>query len=386
MNAHPGKILVAQTIYLGDLVLTLPLLSALRRALPDARIDVLVQAGLEDVVMAHPVVSRVHSFEKQGRHRGLRGIHRLAATLRAERYDLALVLPGSLRTTLAVWLARIPVRIGGNIGSGLLLFEDMLKFPGELKYSPGAVPVIYIEKWIRRLFPGKSIAGALCTRCVAIDRARSAPHRHLQLLEPLGIAPGPHDPLDFGLVPNGAAITEVDAVMRNHTGASFVAIASGSAWPTKRWPTEFFAAVACGLTEKGRTVVLVGGAEDRTVADAIVAAVHPDGVINTCGSLAPTSVVELLHRCELLVTNDSAPAHLAQAAGTPCITILGPTIRAFGFAHDAGRNVIVENASLTCRPCTPHGGNRCPLGTHVCMTSIEPRTVLGYALSIRRPS
>ena len=81
----------------------------------------------------------------------MKGIIRLARELRHYSYDVAIVLPGSLRTALIPFLAGIPVRIGGDSGTGILMFEDMLTFPEEIRRSPGAFPILQIERLARSL-------------------------------------------------------------------------------------------------------------------------------------------------------------------------------------------------------------------------------------------
>jgi heptosyltransferase II len=380
MNA-PQSVLVAQTIYLGDLVLTLPLLSALHRAYPGARIDALVHKGLAGVVEGHPAVTCVHSFDKEGIHRGMSGVVRLSRELRRYAYDVAIVLPGSLRTALVPFLAGIPVRIGGDSGTGLLMFEDMLTFPEEIRKSPGAFPILHIERLARALGRRRSVITSLFTDVVSLDRALPVAWRHLQLLAPLGIRADVRSPLEFSLA---ASQEDSDAVARlvgSHEGGSIIGLAPGSAWPTKRWPSANFVALAHGLVAAGKTVAIVGGDGDAVLASEIEAAVGKDAVINGCGTLSVRKTAELLRLCTVLVTNDSAPAHICRAVGTPCITLLGPTVREFGFAHDAFPNVTVETPGLECRPCTSHGGGQCPLGTHVCMTAISPERVLQTVLS-----
>jgi heptosyltransferase-2 len=94
-------------------------------------------------------------------------------------------------------------------------------------------------------------------------------------------------------------------------------------------------------------------------------------VIDTTGKLSLLASAELLSRCAGLVTNDSAPQHLASAADTPTLTIFGPTVPAFGFGPLAARRATIGNESLTCRPCDAHGPQVCPLGHWKCMRELE---------------
>ena len=94
------------------------------------------------------------------------------------------------------------------------------------------------------------------------------------------------------------------------------------------------------------------------------------------GRTSPPELTALLARSRVLVTNDSGPAHVASAVGTPVVAVFGPTVPAFGYTPFGERNRIVERAGLACRPCSSHGPQVCPLGHHRCMKEIGPEAVL----------
>jgi len=367
------RILLAQTGYLGDLTLTLPVVQHLRNSFPDATIDCLVKKGHEDLITTHPAISNVLIFDKEGKDSGFSGILKASKRLTAKRYSIALVPPGSIRTAFVVYLARIPRRIGTNYGSGLLLFEDVLKFPKELESSPPGKSVLLIERLWRALGGKRSLVSTMFTDTVTLDRRRPAIQRHLQLLEPLGISTQ-EGLLVPELHPSAQDIKSVNTILHGFGTDRLMAVAPGSVWHTKQWPLEYYVRLVQSLVRRGIGVALVGGGEDIPLARGIISAVN-DRVIDTCGKLTPIQSAELLKRCRVLVTNDSAPMHLASAVGTRCVVILGPTVREFGFTPVGNEHVIMERQSLWCRPCTPHGGERCPIGTHECMTGISVEQV-----------
>ncbi len=99
--------------------------------------------------------------------------------------------------------------------------------------------------------------------------------------------------------------------------------------------------------------------------------------------MAKTSLQELvsiISFSDLLISNDSAPIHIATATRTPSITIYGPTVPELGFAPPPGLGRIIQVQGLWCRPCTSHGSNDCPIHTHQCMTNIDPETVFQAAI------
>ncbi len=367
------RILITQTLYLGDLVLTIPLLERVREIYPASSLHLLVRKGLEGIFRADPAVSSVITFDRDGEDKGWRGVVSLTRRVRAGRYDMALVLPGSLRTALAVYLAGIPRRIGSNQSSGLLLFEGLVQFPAELRQSPHARPVLFMEKVWRAFSPGGSVASPMFTDVVPLNVSYTAPRRYLQLLEPLGV--GIQEELRVPrLHPTEQDRRMVDGLLHGRVG-SLIAIAPGSLWNTKRWPTDYFRALALSFLEEEHTVILVGGETDADICHQIVGDMPQPGILNLCGRLTPLQSAEVIRRCRILISNDSAPMHLALAVSTPCVAIFGPTVPSFGFVPFPDRTIVVQVDSLPCRPCTPHGGARCPIGTHECMTVVSVDSV-----------
>jgi heptosyltransferase-2 len=154
-----------------------------------------------------------------------------------------------------------------------------------------------------------------------------------------------------------------------------VVLAPGSIWGTKRWP--YFAELAAAL---GTAVVAIGGPEDAALGVAIARAA-PQCAWSAAGQLSLRESAALVERAAALVTNDSAPLHLASAVGTPIVAIFGPTIPAFGFGPLGADDVVVEHREMPCRPCSSHGPRVCPLGHHHCMTELRPELV---AREVRR--
>jgi heptosyltransferase-2 len=161
-------------------------------------------------------------------------------------------------------------------------------------------------------------------------------------------------------------------------GPPLVALAPASVWATKRWP--YYAELAKLLGDRSRVVVL-GSADDRSLAEDVRSA-GGDGAFSAAGALTLLGSAELIRRCSLVVTNDSAPQHLASAVGTPTITIFGPTVPQFGFGPLADGSTTMGLDSLPCRPCDRHGPRRCPLRHWRCMREIGPGDVAARVFDI----
>ncbi|MDW7996408.1 MAG: glycosyltransferase family 9 protein, partial [Bacteroidota bacterium] len=105
------------------------------------------------------------------------------------------------------------------------------------------------------------------------------------------------------------------------------------------------------------------------------------GALSLCGELSIAELLLLFRRARCVVGNDSAPIHLAELVGTPVVAIFGPTVPEFGFAPRLPRSRLIAR-QLPCRPCSVHGGRRCPIGTHECMESISPLEVMQQVLEL----
>jgi heptosyltransferase-2 len=137
-------------------------------------------------------------------------------------------------------------------------------------------------------------------------------------------------------------------------------------WATKRWP--YYAELATQLVP-AIGVVVVGSAADTPLAQEIIAAAG-DRVLDATGRLTLLGSAELIGRAAAIVTNDSAPQHLASAMGTPTIAVFGPTVPEFGFGPLAPKATVAGLRDLPCRPCDRHGPQRCPLRHWRCMREI----------------
>ena len=325
---RPPRALVVQTAFLGDVVLTTPLLVVL--ADRHGPVDVVTTPAAAPLLETHPAVRRVLAYDKRQADRGLSGLRRLARRLRAERYAVAYLPHRSLRSAALARLARIPRRVG------------------------------YTDGW-RSLY----------------TEARPRPRSGHEIDRLLALAGGPpHGEvrptlhLADGDVARAAAELEAAGIT-----PPFAAVAPGSIWGTKRWP--HYAELARRLTQR-LDVVLVGGPEDSALADRIVAAAGGGAArraVNLCGRLPVRESVAVIRAAAVLVTNDSAPLHFAQAVETPTVAIFGPTVPAFGFGPRGARDVVVQFEGLACRPCSPHGPATCPLGHHRCLQALSVEDV-----------
>jgi heptosyltransferase-2 len=325
--APAGRALVIQTAFLGDVVLTTPLLEALAKR--HGPVDIVTTPAAAGLVETHTAVRRVMPYDKHGEDRGLAKLWALAKRLRAEGYEAAYLPHRSLRSAALAWLARIPRRVGFHDGYRWLYTDVRWRLPG-----------------------GHQIDRLLAL--ANVESRREAPSLTITIAD--------------------RAATE--GFLREHDiREPFVALAPGSIWGSKRWP--YYRELAERLAAQA-AVVVVGGPGDADLASEITAAVAGAGrrAVSGCGRLTLRQSAEVIRRAAVLVTNDSAPLHFAQAVGTPTVAIFGPTVPAFGFGPRGPRDEVAEVTGLPCRPCSAHGPPSCPLGHHLCMNSLKVEDVV----------
>jgi heptosyltransferase-2 len=315
--------LVIQTAFLGDVILTTPLLTALARK--HGPVDVVVTPGAAVLIEGHPAVRDAIRYDKQGEDAGVTALWRLGARLRDRGYAMAYLPHRSWRSALLALLARVPDRTG---------FAD----------SPAAI-----------------------TYTTRVTRAPTG-HEVERLLALAGPGNGSAPPVSLGLTPQDHAAADRWLAERA-IPPGFSAIAPGSIWGTKRWP--FYPALAAMLDGP---LVVVGGKDDAAVAGEIVAAA-PGRAWSAAGHLTVRASAALIERARVLVANDSAPLHLATAVGTPVVAVFGPTVPEQGFGPRGSRSLALGHAGLACRPCSAHGPRVCPLGHHRCMRELPAKTV-----------
>lgn len=331
----PQKILVVQTAFLGDVILTLPMIQVLKRAYPQAEIDVITTPAAAPL-LRHPDISAVIPYDKRNTQRGIGGILSLARMIRSRRYDIAVVPHRSFRSAVVTALGGIPMRIGLSAAAGKFLY----------------------------------------THIVPYEKSRHEIERNLNLLSALSI-PLPAKELP-SLYPDEPAMQSVNKFLFEReilNEQAMVAIAPGSVWNTKRWLAERYAELSLQLAERGCEVVIIGGREDSELGRAIAESAKHKKIHDATGSLTLLESAALIGRCSVLVTNDSAPLHLGVAMRTPVVAVFGATIPEFGFAPYGERDVVIETKGLRCRPCGIHGGKTCPTGTFDCMKRIDTKTV-----------
>lgn len=327
------KIAVIQTAYPGDVILSTPLFEAVKATFPGCGTVAVVRPESVCLLENNPFVDEIEAFDKYGADRGLSGIARLAGRLKG--CGRAYIIQRHLRSAIIAYFARIPVRVGFACSSARMLYTHKIVYRENLHEVERCLSLLGAEakRYRPRLYLGED----------SISRAD-------ELIKSAGI----YD--------------------------DFAVIAPGSIWPTKRYP--YFTGVIHLLKEKlNLPVVLIGGAKDARAAEEIGAgSIHK--VHNLAGATSLAESAAIMSKAKIVITNDSAPAHIAAAVGAPVVAIFGSTVPRFGFAPYSGNSAVVEIGDLYCRPCGRHGAKKCPEKHFRCMLDLQPAKVIEAVLSL----
>ena len=337
------RILVRSTNWVGDAVMSIPALEALRARLPQTEIVLLSIPWVSELFWHHPAVDRQIVYKPDSDHRGPLGFAKLIRELREEQFDAALLFQNAFHAAWMAWRARIPLRIGYARDGRSFLLADAIEPPSPAAYGHQA------NYYLQLLFRAGLIDRPQPVEEVRLHLSEEEGARAARKLESLGLG-GPR---------------------------LLVGIAPGAAYgPAKRWLPDRFGGLADRLIGAlGADVLIFGSAAERPLAEEVAASMkHTPAMV--AGETSMRELLSLMDRCRLIVTNDSGSMHLAAALGVPLIAIFGSTDeRATG---PLGARVRIVKRGVTCSPC---GRRVCPIDFR-CMTGISVEEVFRTTLEL----
>lgn len=372
------KILIRTVNWLGDAVMSMPAIGRLREARPDAYITIFTPEKLADLWRSSTVDS-VLSFQKD------ESLWSVASRLRAERFDIAVVMPFSFRSALETTLAGIPRRIGyAHRGRSFLLSQALRKIPDIVeiqKRTPAEVRQI-VQSGVTAPRP-------------PVPPASHHVYRYLNLVAALGADPTPGTPTMSLSDEELAAAAQRFGLGCSRSKAPLFGMNPGAEYGhAKRWPEERFIAAANEIQARtGCRWVLFGGPADAEMTQRIAEAVQGDAdrrrrelnapaekvVWNLGGATSLRELCAVLKLCALVVTNDTGPMHVAAAVGTPVVAPFGstsPELTGPGLPGGDRNRLLVAEAA--CAPCFLR---ECPIDLR-CMKSISVQHVTQAILQI----
>lgn len=331
------NVLLMQTSFLGDTVLTLPLIDEIKRQFPVKKLTLLCQPAGRELFQDHPGIDEIIVDDKKKVDRGFAGLRTKARALQSHGFTLALTPHKSLRSALMLYWAGIPCRVGFRQSKGWFLFH----------------------------------------RRVDRDSTRHDVERNLSILTAFGVrVEDCRREIDLPV----SAKTQ-EAVNRKLTSLGVkehdlaIGVCPGSVWATKRWSIAGFAELIRMIKQRmACSILLFGGPEDALVVEQVQSR-SGGAAINLVDHIGLGELPAAISRCALFITNDSGPMHVAVARRVPTVAIFCATTPELGFFPYTNKAIVVGK-NLSCRPCGTHGGRRCPLGHAHCIERIQATTVL----------
>lgn len=338
MMSEIRKILIIRLSSIGDILLTTPLIRALRKKYPQAAIDFAVKERYVDLLKTNPHVSNVITFDHKA---GIKELRTLKKHIKKERYDLLVDIHKNFRS--------VYLRTGAGAGSVVKYRKD------------------YVKRFLLVLFGINRF-----TTVIPIYK------RYFRAVELLGITPDNagtelHIPkVTF----KQAHLVLVENGLRNNQ--PLIVLCPGAGFATKRWHAEGFAAVGDYFARNhGAMVIILGSQYDEAVCEAVQKCMMEMSV-NFAGKFSLLETAAVIKHSTLVVTNDTGLMHIAQTQKKPVVAVFGCTSRELGYFPFPENSFVVEK-NLKCRPCTHNGKNKCPEKHFRCMLDITSEEVIETA-------
>ena len=328
------RILIIHTAFIGDIVLSTPIIEKLKTEYPNSEIYYLTTPISATLLKSNPDINEVLIFDKKSNDKGVIGLLRTAMNLRKYKFDKVFVLHRYMRSSTLAFLSGGKERIGFESASGSFLYNKKVRYNSEFHE---------IER--------------------VLSLVESKSKQNDQKEYKIKIYTTPESKVKIDKFWNEFSLFN----------KQIITIAPGSKWFTKMWPSEYFDTLIDQLSQlKSVSVVLIGGNEDKEIL-----LINANKTIDLRGETSLLDMAEILNRTDILVSNDSSPLHIASSFERPFIlAIFGPTTKSLGFTPSNKKNKIMEVPDLTCRPCGLHGSAKCPLGHFKCMKNLYPEIIL----------
>ena len=329
-----NKILVIQTAFIGDAILTLPMIQKLKEIFNNVELHVLCIPSTKEIFSASPYVDKVIVYDKRRKDKNFISLMKLISRIRSEKYSRIYSPHRSFRTSLIVRFSGIKLTFGFDSSSFKNAYHYLIKY----------------------------------------DPAKHEIQRNLDLI---GYS---YDSESWKIKPelnfSGAKVTPLDKIFVNYSSkAKYIVVAPGSVWNTKKYPAEYYLSIIKYLVSKKYFVLLIGGEQDKVLCGNIESEFR-ENVKSVAGKFSLIESVALLKNAEMLISNDSAPTHLGICADIPVLTIYCSTVPDFGFYPYSAASSYISYNDLTCKPCGIHGHKKCPVGTFECAYKLKPEIVI----------
>lgn len=333
---EPSKILLIQTAFPGDVVLSLGAAETLHRAFPKAAIHYLVREGCETILEGHPFIGRTWVWKKSS----WTSFCKVVKSIRQEQYDAVIVFQRFARSGLLALMSGSTCVIGYAENPLSPFFQFRIPYFNRQTKMPAAP-----HEWVR------------CCRLAALPW--NIPESHFS--KPKLYPPTSQVLSKWGLEP-----------------AQYVVCAPGSLWFTKRMPFAKWEELVRRISAAWR-IVFLGSREEHPLCESLAKVAGVDRSLNLAGATRFLESAAIMEKAALSIVHDSAPLHLASAVNAPVCAIFGSTVPAFGFGPLSMVSFVAETPEhLKCRPCGLHGHTRCPKVHFRCMETISLDSIMEF--------
>ncbi len=327
------RILIIQTAFLGDAILTLPMIQKLKESNPSSLIDVICIPSTREIFAHSNCVSDTIVLHKRGEHKSVFKLMKFAKNLKKNNYEKVYSPHRSFRTSLLVALLKVKESYGFDNSSFKFIYKYLTMYDlkdHEVKRNLKLIGADTDEhKW--KILPKVEISN--------IQKRN------------------------------------VEDLLNKLNFQKLIAIAPGSVWKTKQYPEENFIKVIEEIIQKSYSVILIGGKEDRDLCSRIESK-FSENVFSAAGELSIVESIELLRSCDALICNDSAPTHMGMCADISVLTLYCSTVPEFGFFPYNEKSTYLSLPDLECKPCGIHGHNECPIASFECGVKLSPDLVI----------
>jgi heptosyltransferase-2 len=327
------KILIIQTAFLGDAILTLPMIQQLKKKLPTSLITVLCIPSTKELFEKSPVIDVVIVYDKRNTQKSILSLFVLILGIRKKKYLIVYSPHKSSRSAIIAFLSGAKLTYGFDSANMSFLYTNQIKYQKSDHEVARNLKLIGMEKtdlnW--KILPQ-----------LEIDSETNA---------------------------------KIESKLKMFNFIKIAAVAPGSVWATKIYPKEYFIKVIQYLLSEDYFIILIGGKEDQDHC-AEIEKKFSESVKSFAGLLNVPESICLLKHCSFLISNDSAPTHLGMIADIPTITIYCSTVSAFGFYPYNGKSFFISYDDLACKPCGIHGHQECPIKTFDCGYKLFPEIII----------
>ncbi len=374
------KILIIQTAFIGDALLSIPLLKNLKKFYPEAELTYLCRKGMGDLLSRLSLVNEVLEVDKSNS----KNFKAVQKRLKATKWDWIICPHESFRSQILVHGLVSPRKTSYKQMLNGVTFNERVERPMDLPEALRSVALLQVaHPELKTSFENFRKQN---------DQLRKIDFKiSTTLMEEFGLKRADHKNIirDFRKVPEEFSMEieyfaelrsrkrepseKVKAILNNVGNRKLYVIAPGSVWETKIWRREYYRQI-CEKLSKDAFVLLIGGPPERALCADLLTGLS--NVYNAAGETSLWESAELLACSDQILTNDSGAMHLASLSSASLLAVFGPTILEQGYRPWNNHARTIES-TIYCRPCGKHGAKKCPLNNHACMKLVDPEHVMG---------